>query len=131
MQIAEQVQINPEGEMAEEQQRLARLLEAGRIEEARSLAPVLAARWPESRSLQRLARVLAPPRILATGGKPGRSLEAEHNWLRQHAREYPGCWIAVYQDRLIAAGPLLRDVLQSATDTVGDEDAVLFFQPER
>ena len=99
-------------------------------EEARALAPELAARWPESPEIQHMARVLEPPKILPN--KPGpraRPLKSEHEWLAQHAHEYPGCWIAVYGDRLTAAGPDLTAVSAEVRQAIGDEAALVHYEP--
>ena len=110
-------------------QQLVELVEASRVEEARALAPVLAARWPESQPIQHMARVLEPPKAAATGGRSGRALNRERAWLRTYAHEYPGCWLAVYEDRLIAADPDRRTVVAVARAALGEEGALLHFQP--
>ena len=110
-------------------QQLMALVEDSRVEEARALAPVLAARWPESQAVQHMARVLEPPKAAPTGRKSGRPLDREREWLRSHAQEYPGCWLAVYEDRLIAADPDRLTVVAAARAALGEEGALLHFQP--
>ena len=56
-------------------------------------------------------------------------MDKERAWLREHAHEYPGCWLAVYEDRLIAAHLRLREVVAAARAALGEEKALLFFQP--
>src|SRR4051812_30816229 len=103
---------------AEDLAELKRLIEEGRVEDARRLAPALAARWPQSASIQHFARVLEPPRAIPTPPlPPGRSFDRDVAWLRAHAREYPGCWIATFEDELIAADPSLKDVVRKVRDT--------------
>ena len=51
-----------------------------------------------------------------------------HAWLRAHHKEYPGCWIAVHEDRLIAADPDLRRVHRAVRATLGDQGAVIYFE---
>src|SRR5436190_12583745 len=110
MAIAETIQLKTE--MSQDLQRLVRLVEEGRVEDARRLAPELAAKWPDSPAAQHWARVLEPPKVIPNRpGPPGRSFERDYAWLREHAAEYPGCWIATYEDRLIAANPDLQQVL--------------------
>jgi hypothetical protein len=115
--------------LAEELERVRALLDAGWVEEARRLASELAVRRPEDPDAQRLARVLAPPKVIASRVRAGRTHEAERAWLKAHAREYPGRWLAAYEDRLIAADPALARVLQSVRQAIGEEGAVLFYQP--
>ena len=130
MAIAETMQ--RETEMAQDLERLVRLVEKGRVEEARRLAPELAAKWPDSRDAQHWALVLEPPKVIPNRpGPPWRPLDRDYAWLREHAAEYPGCWIATYEDRLIAADPDLKQVIarvKAMLDTER-EGAYQFHQP--
>jgi hypothetical protein len=101
---------------------------SGRVEEARAAVKELEARWPDSERVQYWSRVLAPPAVRAQPGPDPRSrpLDRERVWLREHAREYPGCWLAVYGDRLIAADPDLEVVLAFANETPEGQHALLF-----
>jgi hypothetical protein len=115
-----------EAELAE----LIRLVEEHRVEEARRLAPELAARYPNSAEARHWARVLEPPRILPNSSRETwRRTDAEHEWLREHAHEYPGCWLAVHGERLIASGPDLQKVVAAVRTALGEERALLHFQP--
>jgi hypothetical protein len=130
MQATETVEPGTQPELEADLQRLVRLVEESRVEEARALAPALAAKWPDSPGIRHLARVLEPPKILPNRPGPrGRHLDREYAWLQAHAREYPGCWLAVYEDRLLAADPDRRVVTAAARAALGDEPALLFFQP--
>jgi hypothetical protein len=108
-----------EAEAAADFARLNELIESSRTEEARALAPVLAAKWPENRMFQHLARVLAPPEIFPDDGRfRPRSFRKDHEWLKAHGHEYPGCWIATYEDRLIAADPSHARVMEAVRATL-------------
>jgi hypothetical protein len=107
---------------------LIRLVEKSRVPQARELVVRLVEKWPDSPSVRHWARVLEPPCVLPRWGA-ARSLERERAWLREHAQEYPGCWLAVYEDRLIAASPDRRSVVQAARAELGSEGVLLFFQP--
>jgi hypothetical protein len=63
-------------------------------------------------------------------GKRTRSLRREQAWLSEHAAEYPGCWLAVFEDRLIAADPSLKTVLAATRKAIGEESALLHFEPK-
>jgi hypothetical protein len=104
------------------------LVEASRVEDARSLVKQLETRWPDSEEVKSWARVLAPPRFLGRSPASGGSLERERDWLRAHAKDYPGCWLALDGDRLIAADPGFKVVL-SAVKSTGVSDALMHFQP--
>jgi hypothetical protein len=105
------------------------LLERDRVDEARQFVQELAQRWPESERVQHYAHVLAPPKVLPRPNIPPRSREREFKWLKEHASEFPGCWIAVHEDRLIAADPDQRVVITKARDVLGEQGALLFHQP--
>ena len=114
---------------AEDFARLTRLLEEHHVEEARQLAPELARKWPASRQIQHYARALEPPKILPTtleAQARSRSFEPDHDWLEAHAHEYPGCWIATFRDRLIAADPDLDKVLAAVGETLDPATQLAF-----
>jgi hypothetical protein len=103
----------------------------GRVSEAREAVKELEARWPEDPRVQYWARVLAPPGVIPTpdAHRHRRPLDRDRVWLKQHAREYPGCWLAVYEDHLIAADPDFGVVLSEARRTLGEGKAFLHYQP--
>jgi hypothetical protein len=106
------------------------LLSHGKVEEARRLARELEERWPDSDLARRFARVLAPPAARVVPGKKGLSREQtkqENYWLREHAREYVGHWVVLEGDRLIAAHPSLRAVMEEADRQVGAEIGTLHY----
>lgn len=118
-------------QVAEDLAELKRLIEDGRVEEARRLAPVLAARWPQSASIQHFARVLEPPRVLPNPPMPpARSFDRDIAWLREHRDEYPGCWIATYEDQLIVADPDFKKVQDAIREKIDPErQMVALFEP--
>lgn len=112
--------------------RLNRLVEEHKVEEARRLAPELAAKWPDSPEIQHMVRVLEPPRILPNKpGPKGRDFGEDFAWIKEHAHEYPGCWIALYKGRLIAANPSRARVVEAVRASLNarEELALLHFQP--
>ena len=52
-------------------------------------------------------------------------------WLKEHAHEYPGCWLAIYEDNLIAADPDLQTVLARTREAIGEESALVVQQPAK
>jgi hypothetical protein len=128
-QTAETTTSNGQEALAEDLACLRGFLEREDIEGAREFVKELERRWPDSDRAQHFARVLAPPKVRMVPGVRGRPLHKEHDWLRAHASEYPGCWLAVFEDRLIAASPELNVVLATVRQTPGAEDALLYFQP--
>lgn len=110
--------------------RLREFVETEQVEAARGLAPLLLERWPADQRLRRSIRVLAPP-VAAVTRRRGEfsSGDLERRWLREHRHEYPGCWMAVKGDLLIAADPCLARVLARVREVTGGHGADLCFQP--
>jgi hypothetical protein len=77
--------------------------------------------------------VLEPSTLAAAKGEigkgPGRPLDRERAWLREHAHAYPGCWLAVHKDRLIAADPDRKTVVAVARADQGNRGVLFFCQP--
>lgn len=110
-------------------QHLRDLLEADRVTEARRFVKELEQRWPEAERVQHYARVLEPPKVRMRPDLPARSSEQEWKWLEEHAREYPGCWLAIHDSQLIAADPDRRVVMAKAEQALGEETYLMFHQP--
>ena len=73
--------------------------------------------FPDHEPLRRAMRVFEPPTVRMTRGIPLKGIKEAHDWLRAHANEYRGQWIAVNQGRLLGAtGTLdeLRPVIEQA-----------------
>src|SRR5437763_13736445 len=115
--------------LAEDLQRLRDLLDEGRGEAARRFVKELEPRWPDSERVRHYAHVLAPPVVRTRPDIKGRSRDREFAWLKQHAHEYPGCWLAIYEDRLIAADPDYPVVVAKTREVLGQEGALMFYQP--
>jgi hypothetical protein len=116
-------------QLAADLQHLRALLEADRVAEARRFVKELEQRWPKAERVQHYARVLQPPKVRMRPDLPARSREREWKWLEEHGREYPGCWLAIYGDQLIAADPDRRTVMAEAEQALGEETYLIFHQP--
>ena len=55
--------------------------------------------------------------------------EKESAWLRNHAGEHSGCWVVLDGDRLVAAHPNLRTVMEEADRRAGHELGSLHYIP--
>src|SRR5438105_10652289 len=98
-------------ELASALKKIGSLLQTAAIEEARALVRDLAAEWPENARVRHYARVLAPPVVSVRPRSWYGSLRSERAWLRAHAHEHPGCWLAVLDDTLIAPDHAIGAVL--------------------
>jgi hypothetical protein len=115
--------------LAADLQHLRDLLEANRVPEARSFVKELEQRWPEAERVRHYAHVLQPPKVRMRPDIPARSSEREWKWLEEHGREYPGCWLAIHEDRLIAADPDRQVVTARAEQVLGEKTYLIFHQP--
>jgi hypothetical protein len=115
--------------LAADLQHLRDLLEGVRIGEARRFIKELEQRWPDSERVRHYAHVLQPPKVRSRPDIPARSREREWKWLEEHGHEYLGCWLAIYEDRLIAADPDRRVVTAKARQALGEETYLIFHQP--
>lgn len=100
---------------------ISELVSNGRVPEARRRIRVLAEQRPEHAGARKVAEALGPPRAVPRWGAT-RSRLKEIAWLREHAREYPGEWLAVLDDQLLAHAGSLRGVRRVLeTQPCGDE----------
>src|SRR5918997_318632 len=84
------------------------LLSEQDIEGARALIRELREQWPDSERVRRYDEILNPgPARVLHGQRSGRPWGRARDWLKIHAQEYPGCWLAVHEEGLIAAAPQL------------------------
>jgi hypothetical protein len=86
---------------------------------ARSLAAEGAKRYPKHQELQKMARILAPPRVVKRSLPPDPSMRANQAWLVEHAREYGGRWVALEQGNLVAAAATVAELRSQLNDIAG------------
>jgi hypothetical protein len=109
---------------------LGHLIGEGAVEEARTLAKDFVQRWPDSPKMQKWARVLEPPQVRVREPRRAISRDKESAWLHQHAHKYPGRWLALRGDQLIAADADVAKVLDLINNTGHAEEILLHFQPD-
>jgi hypothetical protein len=109
---------------------LADLVTRGELAGAWEMVQDMERRWPGDEQVRRFARVLAPPTISVRKGSTARPRRQEYRWLREHSREYPGCWLAVFRDSLIAASPDVKVVVEAIRQDPSARGALLHFEPE-
>jgi hypothetical protein len=78
-------------------------LAAGAHLVARHLAAQGARLYPDHPELQKMAHTLAPPRVVKADLPPVPSVRANQDWLRSHAGEYKGQWVALQNGVLLVA----------------------------
>jgi hypothetical protein len=119
--------------LPEELARLKELVETSRIDEARALVKQMEARWPGcSERVRRFAKVLALPVARVAPGayrKTPEQVDAENRWMEENRGKYPGNWVVIFGDQVIAVGPDLRAVNEKARAALGDRIGLLLFHP--
>jgi len=61
----------------------------------------------------------------------GMRVGATGAWLRDHAHEHPGCWLAVVDGTLVGAAPEISEVVAALKEHPRGGDALLHFEPIR
>jgi len=92
-------------------------LAAGSHRMARMLAARGARLYPDDPQMQKISRLLAPPRILRANLPPDETARANHEWLKAHADQYLGRWVALKNGELLAQGATAREVKDQLEDT--------------
>jgi len=86
---------------------------------ARRLAAQGAKLYPDHREVQKMARILAPPRVLRTNLPSDTSVRANLEWLRAHAAEFRGQWVALKDGAFLASAPTARELKGQLPTTDG------------
>lgn len=86
---------------------------------ARKLAATGAGLHPDHPELQKMSRILAPPRVVNANLPPSPSLQANQAWLRTHANEYKGQWVALHDGSPVAIAPTARELKERLDSTEG------------
>jgi len=96
-------------------------LKAGAHSVARQISALGLERHPTNPQIQKFAYALAPPRTIGRALPPDPTVEANQKWLREHAGEYTGKWVAVKDGQLLGAAASLRHLV----DQLDNIDGVL------
>jgi hypothetical protein len=94
-------------------------LKAGAYLDARQVSVDALKRYPDDDEVKKFARVLAPPRVLASNLPPDPDVEANQAWLTTHHGEYSGRWVALRGGDLLGAGVSLKELIALVGETKG------------
>jgi hypothetical protein len=83
---------------------------------ARNLALEGAKRYPSHAELQKMAYILAPPKVTVSTRPPDPSAKGNMAWLKKHWDEYRGRWVALRGGELLA----VADSLDGLIEQVGE-----------
>ncbi len=85
------------------------LIEREQVGAARKLLAGLPLEYLSDPLVRRLLKTLAQP-VVKARQKQDIDRQKDYDWLRDHAREYAGQWVALHEGQLLAASATLRDI---------------------
>lgn len=94
-------------------------LRIGTLAVARRIAEKGARLYPNHEDVQLHARVLAPPKVLRTDLPADPKAEADIAWLKQHATEYRGKWVALKDGELKDSADSFEQLFARLDDRAG------------
>ena len=99
-------------------------LSLGAFAVAQQLAQVGAREHGDDPVVKRLARMLAPAKVLRANLPPDPRVLQNHEWLKKHASEYRKRWVALENGNLLFSG----DSISEVRSKVGARKGVLFMR---
>lgn len=114
--MAQETDLKPESEgtlnagAARFAARVRTAMSVGDIELARRLAAEGHACFPANTVLQNLDSALARPRIKQTGRPANQGITKSQSWLREHAEQYRGQWVALRDGELLGSASELSEL---------------------
>ncbi len=75
--------------------------------------------YADHEELAKMARILAPPRVVSANLPPDPSVRANLEWIRAHAAEYRGLWVALKEGVLLASASTARELRDQLPTTAG------------
>jgi hypothetical protein len=94
-------------------------LSLGAFAVAQRLAEVGERLHGEDPAIKRLARMLAPAKVLRANLPPDPRVLQDHEWLKKHASEYRKRWVALENGKLLVSGDSIADVRSKLGDRKG------------
>src|SRR5574341_1765008 len=90
----------------------------GAVQLASELAMLGSETYPDSDSLARYARILAPSKVTRLEGPAAPGAAASMAWIREHAGRYRGLWVAVEEGRLLGTAASRKELVRQLGDAV-------------
>lgn len=98
------------------------------VEKATSIAKWAVNRFPESKELQKIWRLLSPSKVL-TRPASGVSRRKEFEWIKANQNRYRGQWVALAQGQCLASGSDLHSVRERARKLMNLREVLITFLP--
>lgn len=96
-------------------------LDIGAHSIAHELAPLGAARYPKHLELQKMAHILAPPKVTVVEIPPDITWQRDREWLDAYEDEYKGKWVALRSGQLLGVADSFNDLVTQVGDTRNTE----------
>lgn len=87
-------------------------LAAGAYRAAHNLATQGVEQYPDHQELQKLAYLLASPKVIQRDLSPDLSQRANRDWIHAHSAQYRGQWVALRNGELLATAASLHALTQ-------------------
>jgi len=87
-------------------------LEQDNITAARRVIELATSDSTTTPAISALYRALAAPRVVGAAPAADGDRSLEYRWLELHADRYPGRWVALLRDQLLADAPTLKSLLE-------------------
>jgi hypothetical protein len=94
-------------------------LSLGALAAAQRLAQLGARQHGDDPVVKRLARILAPAKVLRANLPSDPRVLQNHEWLKKHASEYRKRWVALQNGKLLSSGDSIGDVRSKVHDLKG------------
>jgi hypothetical protein len=99
------------------------------VEKARLLAKWGVDKFPESRDLKKILKLLTPSKVIARTAS-GISRKDDFEWIRANQSIHRGQWIAISKGKCLASGEDLRSVRERAQKLEDLKNVLITFLPE-
>jgi hypothetical protein len=86
---------------------------------AQQLAQLGAHEFGDDPVINRMARILAPAKVLRANLPPDPGVLQNHEWLKKHASEYRKHWVALQNGNLLSSGASIAEVKSKLPDRKG------------
>jgi hypothetical protein len=113
--------LRPREGQPEVEEQIQFLVEEGQIWEAQELLKSAGDRVPAG---SKMREILSPARVRKSAVK-GVDRSAEFHWLKTKAAEYPGKWVALVGEDLVASSDTLKDLLAHLAELRLDREPLI------
>jgi hypothetical protein len=92
---------------------------------ARRLADLGHELHPDHVGLARIARIIAPPRVIDANRPPVKGISATMEWLEHHAKDYRSQWVAVQAGEFLGAAASRKALVEELGDKTTEPNILI------